>query len=102
MLRQLKEFVARHLSSEQREQLKPFLRRAGLYSPRPEQIYLESLLNARQRVSIVQVGANDGRDFVRTGYPKLSKKAGCSSDSCRAAAVLFSRVTKELHWRSKY
>jgi FkbM family methyltransferase len=66
MLQELKEHVASNLSHHQKEVLKSVLRKVHLYSPRPEQVYLESVVSNSPSLFFIQIGANDGQDFVRT------------------------------------
>lgn len=66
MLQEIKERVASNLSHQQKEALKSVLRKVHLYSPRPEQVYLESIVSKSPSLFFIQIGANDGQDFVRT------------------------------------
>lgn len=66
MLQEIKERVASNLSHHQKEVLKSVLRKIHLYNPRPEQVYLESIVSNSPSLFFIQIGANDGQDFVRT------------------------------------
>ena len=52
------------LSPEAKEDIKVILRKMGLYKPHVEQILLENFISSRHPIFLVQIGANDGMDFV--------------------------------------
>lgn len=81
MLQEIKERVASNLSHHQKEVLKSVLRKVHLYSPRPEQVYLESIVSNSPSLFFIQIGANDGQDFVRT-------VVGQQQDRCKISGIL--------------
>ena len=66
MLSKFKEQIAAQMSPNQKDIVKSMLRRVRLYQPRPEQVYFEAVFRGSPAVSFIQIGANDGVDFVRT------------------------------------
>ena len=66
MFSRMQERMVSKLSPDQKETIKSVLRRLNWYQPRPEQIYLESVFENSPSVSFIQIGANDGVDFVRS------------------------------------
>jgi FkbM family methyltransferase len=49
-----------------------------LYSPPPEQTYLESLFHRSSSLFFIQIGANDGQDFVRTVVGQYERRCTIS------------------------
>ena len=67
MFNKIKQHVVSSLTYTQKEALKTILRRFKLYAsqPDPEQVYLEAAIQDLPKVFFIQIGANDGHDFVR-------------------------------------
>jgi FkbM family methyltransferase len=62
----IKNYILSHLSANRKDDLKRLLATLNLYETPPEQIYLERLVALQPSTFIVQIGANDGEDFVRS------------------------------------
>jgi FkbM family methyltransferase len=62
----IRQAVLSHLSANQKDTLRRVLGRLALYQTPPEQIYLEQIVSTSPSTFLVQIGANDGDDFVRS------------------------------------
>jgi FkbM family methyltransferase len=62
----IRQTVLSHLSANQRDTLRRVLARLSLYQTPPEQTYLERIVATSTSTFLVQIGANDGDDFVRS------------------------------------
>jgi hypothetical protein len=74
MFNDIKQHIISSMSYRQKEAVKAALRRLNLYAPEPEQVYLESAIKDLSSVFLIQIGANDGHDFVRSVLGRQYRK----------------------------
>jgi FkbM family methyltransferase len=72
----IKNYILSLLNANQRDDLKRLLAKLNLYETPPEQLYLERLVALQPTTFIVQIGANDGEDFVRSVVRRYGRARG--------------------------
>jgi FkbM family methyltransferase len=70
----IRQAVLSHLSANQKDTLRRVLGRLSLYQTPPEQIYLEQIVSTSTSTFLVQIGANDGDDFVRSVIRRYGRR----------------------------
>jgi FkbM family methyltransferase len=70
----IRQAVLSHLSANQKDTLKRLLGRLSLYQTPPEQVYLEQIVSTSTSTFLVQIGANDGDDFVRSVIRRYGRR----------------------------
>jgi FkbM family methyltransferase len=70
----IRQTVLSHLSANQKDTLRRVLGRLSLYQTPPEQVYLEQIVSTSTSTFLVQIGANDGDDFVRSVIRRYGRR----------------------------
>jgi FkbM family methyltransferase len=70
----IRQTVLSHLSADQKDTLRRVLGRLSLYQTPPEQLYLEQIVSTSPSTFLVQIGANDGDDFVRSVIRRYGRR----------------------------
>lgn len=70
----LRQIVLSHLTANQKDTLKRVLARVSLYQTPPEQTYLERIVSTSTSTFLIQIGANDGDDFVRSVVRRYGRR----------------------------
>ncbi len=75
----MKDQIAAALPVGVKEDLKRILRELHMYKPRPEQLFLEHIIKTSKSTFLIQIGANDGLDFVRSVIRRFWRQRAVSA-----------------------
>jgi FkbM family methyltransferase len=90
----IKNYILSLLSANQRDDLKRLLAKLNLYETPPEQLYLERLVTLQPTTFVVQIGANDGEDFVRSVVRRYGRARGISGTLVEPQLHFFNKLRR--------
>ena len=87
------QFVS-HLNPDQKDLIKAILARCGLYQTPPEQMFFEQVVLHSSSTFFIQVGANDGDDFVRSILRRYNQKRNIQGVLIEPQPYFFKKLVK--------